>query len=103
MDRNIIPIEKVCILGEQVALANEDASSGQEKYHFMDDPVTIELVLDIYCTNHVCYLLSLFSEMREAPINTGILGIGGIIRPEGIGTITFKVTDSTGETQQIEL
>ena len=69
----------------------------------MDDPVTIELVLDNCCTNHVCYLLSLFSEMREAPINNGILGIGGIRTPEGIGTITFQITDSTGKTQQIDL
>ena len=69
----------------------------------MDDPVTIELGLDNCCTNHVCHLSSLFSEMREAPINTGILGIGGIRRPEGIGTITFQITDSTGKTQQIDL
>ena len=30
IDWNIVPIEKVCMLGEQVALENEYASSGQE-------------------------------------------------------------------------
>eukprot|EP00957_Ditylum_brightwellii_P173840 13234450-Ditylum_brightwellii.AAC.1 len=41
--------------------------------------------------------------MRDPPPGIGVLGIGGIEKPMTIGTIFFKITDSTLEAKTIEL
>eukprot|EP00957_Ditylum_brightwellii_P202660 15331192-Ditylum_brightwellii.AAC.1 len=69
----------------------------------MDEMMAIEFGLDNCCTNHVCCHKRLFKEMREAPDGVGILVIGGVRKPEGIGTVVFQLTDSTGDVHQIEL
>eukprot|EP00957_Ditylum_brightwellii_P033847 2565156-Ditylum_brightwellii.AAC.1 len=72
--------------GQIVALANECATQGGERYLFMDELMAIEFGLDDCCTNHMCCHKRLFKEMREAPDKVGILGIGGVRKPEGIRT-----------------
>eukprot|EP00957_Ditylum_brightwellii_P077277 5872867-Ditylum_brightwellii.AAC.1 len=41
--------------------------------------------------------------MRDPPPGIGVLGIGWIEKPLGIGTIVFKITESTLEAKTIEL
>eukprot|EP00957_Ditylum_brightwellii_P131129 10001558-Ditylum_brightwellii.AAC.1 len=41
--------------------------------------------------------------MRDPPPGIGVLGIGGIEKPMGFGTIIFQITDSTLEAKTIEL
>ena len=65
------------------------------------DKDTVEFGLDNCCTNHVCFEKKLFKEMRDPPPGIGVLGIGGIEKPMGIGTIIFKITDSTLEAKTI--
>eukprot|EP00957_Ditylum_brightwellii_P152058 11577863-Ditylum_brightwellii.AAC.1 len=69
----------------------------------MDELMAIEFGLDKCCTNHVCYHKMLFKEMKEALDGVGILGIGGVRKPEGIGTVVFQLTDSMGDVHQVEL
>eukprot|EP00957_Ditylum_brightwellii_P199755 15227957-Ditylum_brightwellii.AAC.1 len=69
-----------------VTLANENATQDGEGYLFIDELMTIEFGLDNCCTNHVYCHKRLFKEMREAPDGVGIFGIGGVRKPEGIGT-----------------
>eukprot|EP00957_Ditylum_brightwellii_P056272 4265517-Ditylum_brightwellii.AAC.1 len=51
------------------------------------DKDTVEFGLDNCCTNHVCFEKKLFKEMRDSPPGMGVLGIGEIEKPMGIGTI----------------
>eukprot|EP00957_Ditylum_brightwellii_P052223 3960347-Ditylum_brightwellii.AAC.1 len=69
----------------------------------MDKLIAIEFGLDNCCTNHVCCHKRLFKEMREAPNEVGILIIGGVRKPEGIGTVVFQLTDIMGDVYQVEL
>eukprot|EP00957_Ditylum_brightwellii_P146103 11124154-Ditylum_brightwellii.AAC.1 len=62
----------------------------------MDERISIVFGLDNCCTNHTCGVKKLFKELREAPARKGVLGIGGVSKPEGIGTIVFQVTDDGG-------
>eukprot|EP00957_Ditylum_brightwellii_P090765 6911991-Ditylum_brightwellii.AAC.1 len=93
----------ICMHGQLVALANESATQDGERYLFMDELMVTEFGLDNCCTNHLCYHKRLFKEMREAPYGVGILGIGGVRKPEGIRTVVFHLTDSMGDVHQIEL
>eukprot|EP00957_Ditylum_brightwellii_P041197 3118517-Ditylum_brightwellii.AAC.1 len=83
-----------------VALANENATQSGERYLFMDKLMAIDFGLDNCCTNHVCCYKRFFKEMREAPDGVGILGIGGVRKPEGIGTVVFQLIDSMGDAHQ---
>eukprot|EP00957_Ditylum_brightwellii_P119364 9106151-Ditylum_brightwellii.AAC.1 len=67
------------------------------------DKDTVELGLDKCCTNHVCFEKKLLKEMRDPLPGIGVLGIGGIEKPMGIGAIIFQITDSTLEATTIEL
>eukprot|EP00957_Ditylum_brightwellii_P162326 12359823-Ditylum_brightwellii.AAC.1 len=69
----------------------------------MDELMAIEFGLDNCCTNHVCCHKRLFKEIREAPDGVGILGIGGVRKPEGIRTVVFRLNDSMEDVHQIEL
>eukprot|EP00957_Ditylum_brightwellii_P017315 1303898-Ditylum_brightwellii.AAC.1 len=63
----------------------------------MDELRAIDLGLDNYCTNHMCYHKQLFKETREAPEGIGIIKIGGVRKPEGIRTAVFQLTNSMGK------
>eukprot|EP00957_Ditylum_brightwellii_P133065 10146458-Ditylum_brightwellii.AAC.1 len=69
----------------------------------MDELMSIEFGLDNCYNNHVCCHKRLFKEIREAPDGVGILDIGGVRKPEGIGTVVFQLIDSMGDAHQIEL
>eukprot|EP00957_Ditylum_brightwellii_P208433 15357415-Ditylum_brightwellii.AAC.1 len=69
----------------------------------MDVLMAIKFGLDNCCTNHVCCHKRLFREMREAPDRVGILGVGGVRKPEGFRTVVFQLTDSMVGVHQIEL
>eukprot|EP00957_Ditylum_brightwellii_P024589 1857327-Ditylum_brightwellii.AAC.1 len=60
-------------------------------------------MMDNCCTNHICKHKKLFKEMREVSEGISILGIGGVKKPAGIGTIVFQITDSMGRVHTIEL
>eukprot|EP00957_Ditylum_brightwellii_P196146 14945072-Ditylum_brightwellii.AAC.1 len=59
--------------------------------------------MDNCCTNHICGVRELFKDLRKAPEGKGILGIGGVSMPAGIGIIVIQITNSKGETSVIEL
>eukprot|EP00957_Ditylum_brightwellii_P192891 14686872-Ditylum_brightwellii.AAC.1 len=92
-----------CMHGQLVALANESATQDGERYLSMDELMVIEFGLDNCCTNHVCFHERPFKEMREAPYGVEIPSIGGVRKPEGIGTVVFQLTDIMGDVHQIEL
>eukprot|EP00957_Ditylum_brightwellii_P189863 14454058-Ditylum_brightwellii.AAC.1 len=93
--------EYTCILGETVALANEEPVK-QEGVTFMNEQATHEFGTDNCATGHVCKD-KLFKELREIPPGVSISGIGGIRKPSGIGTIVFSITDSKGASHEITL
>eukprot|EP00957_Ditylum_brightwellii_P109182 8328467-Ditylum_brightwellii.AAC.1 len=41
--------------------------------------------------------------MRDPPLDIGVLGIGGIEKPMGIGTVVFQITDSALVVKTIEM
>eukprot|EP00957_Ditylum_brightwellii_P098026 7466961-Ditylum_brightwellii.AAC.1 len=86
-----------------MTLANGVASEDDERYLFMDELMRLEFDMDNCCTNHICKHEKLFKEMREVPEGIFILGIGGVKKPEGIGTIVFQITDSMSKIHTIEL
>eukprot|EP00957_Ditylum_brightwellii_P054458 4126087-Ditylum_brightwellii.AAC.1 len=67
------------------------------------DKDKVEFGLDNCCTNHVCFEKKLFKEMRDPSFGIGVLSIGGIEKPIGIGTIVFKITNIALEAKAIEL
>eukprot|EP00957_Ditylum_brightwellii_P122612 9350834-Ditylum_brightwellii.AAC.1 len=86
-----------------VTLANENATQDRERYLFMNELMAIEVSLDNCCTNHVCHHKRLFKVMREATDGIGILVIGRVRKPKGIGTVVFQLTDIMEDVHQIEL
>eukprot|EP00957_Ditylum_brightwellii_P212332 15367190-Ditylum_brightwellii.AAC.2 len=52
---------------------------------------------------HICNLKQLFKELHPALAGTGIVGIGGVSLPEGIGNVVFQITDKDGKKHTIEL
>eukprot|EP00957_Ditylum_brightwellii_P059212 4494003-Ditylum_brightwellii.AAC.2 len=102
---NFTPVQ-TCFLGNTVVLASEgDNKEKIDRYSFAIDldKDTVEFALDNCCTSHVCFEKKLFKEMSDPPPGIGVLNIGGIEKPIGIGTIVFKITDSTLEAKTIEL
>eukprot|EP00957_Ditylum_brightwellii_P060519 4594992-Ditylum_brightwellii.AAC.1 len=79
-----------------IALTNDDRNNDDVGYSFMDERISVVFGHDNFCTNHICGVRKLFKEVREAPVGNGVLGIGSMSKPEGIGTILFKVTDDEG-------
>eukprot|EP00957_Ditylum_brightwellii_P145058 11048066-Ditylum_brightwellii.AAC.1 len=69
----------------------------------MDELMAIEFELDNCCTNYMCCHKWLLKEMRLAPEENGILSIGGVQKPEGIGIVVFQLTDSMGKVHHIKL
>eukprot|EP00957_Ditylum_brightwellii_P129629 9888808-Ditylum_brightwellii.AAC.1 len=63
----------------------------------------IEFGLDNCCMSHICNQRELFSAMRELPQGVGILGVVGIRKPEGIGTVVFQIINSKAEVKDIKL
>eukprot|EP00957_Ditylum_brightwellii_P208704 15358599-Ditylum_brightwellii.AAC.1 len=69
----------------------------------MDEQVTHEFGIDKCTTGCVCKNKHLFKELRETPPGVGIVSIGGISKPSGIGTIVFTITESKGASHEITL
>eukprot|EP00957_Ditylum_brightwellii_P167331 12738922-Ditylum_brightwellii.AAC.1 len=84
-------------------MANNDSNENDVGYAFMDERISVVFGLDNCCNNHICKVRKLFKELREAPIGKRVLGIGGVCKLEGIGTIIFQVTDDEGRVSSIEL
>eukprot|EP00957_Ditylum_brightwellii_P011639 879227-Ditylum_brightwellii.AAC.1 len=63
----------ICLLGEQIALANKGVVPREDETEKMKE---------------------LFMTLHAPPPGQGILGIGGIRKSEGIGTVVFLITDS---------
>eukprot|EP00957_Ditylum_brightwellii_P021479 1620396-Ditylum_brightwellii.AAC.2 len=81
------------MLEETVALANEE-SVKQEGVTSMDEQATHTFGIDNCATGH---------ELREPPPGVGVIGIGGISKPSGLGTIVFTITDCKGSSHEIIL
>eukprot|EP00957_Ditylum_brightwellii_P043223 3275593-Ditylum_brightwellii.AAC.3 len=94
---------QTCMIRQKVALANGVASEDDKRYPFMDELMRLKFGIDNCCTNHICKHKKLFEEMWEVPEGIGILGIGGVKKPAGIGTIVFQIADSMGRDSTIEL
>eukprot|EP00957_Ditylum_brightwellii_P061179 4642461-Ditylum_brightwellii.AAC.1 len=78
-----------CLLGEQIALANEGVTPGveeTEKICFPEEDSNTEFGLDNCCTVHACQRKELFKTLNAPPEGQGIIGVGGIRKLEGIGT-----------------
>eukprot|EP00957_Ditylum_brightwellii_P139612 10640970-Ditylum_brightwellii.AAC.1 len=78
-----------CLLGEQIALANEGVTPWEEeteKMYFLEEDSHTDFGLDNCCTVHICHRRELFKNLNVPPKGQGILGVGGIRKPEGIGT-----------------
>ena len=95
-----------CLLGEQIALANEGVTPGAEeteKMCFLEEDSNTDFGLANCCTVYVCQRKELFKTLNAPPEGQGILGFGCIRKPEGIGTVVFLITDSEGIEREIEL
>eukprot|EP00957_Ditylum_brightwellii_P016275 1224254-Ditylum_brightwellii.AAC.1 len=93
-----------CLFGKSndIALANNDRYN-DVGYSFIDKRISVVFRLDNCCTNHICGVRKLFKELREAPDGKVVLGSGDVSKPEGIGTIVFRVTDDEGRASDIEM
>jgi hypothetical protein len=70
---------------------------------FLEEDSITEFGLDNCCTLHVCHRRELFKTLNAPPEGQGMLGVGGIRKPESIGTVVFFKTDSEGIEKEIEL
>eukprot|EP00957_Ditylum_brightwellii_P073384 5577037-Ditylum_brightwellii.AAC.1 len=61
---------------------------------FLEEDSITEFRLDNCCTVHVCQRKELFKTLNAPLEGQGILGVGGVRKPEGIGTVVFLRTDS---------
>ena len=82
----------LCMHGEKLILASDVNNQHHGEYSFMEDPKIYEFGMDNCCTNHICNEKGLFEDLKDAPVDISILGIGGARRPEGIGTIKFQIS-----------
>eukprot|EP00957_Ditylum_brightwellii_P054835 4155904-Ditylum_brightwellii.AAC.1 len=95
-----------CLLGEQIALANEGVTPGTEeteKMCFLEEDSITKFGLNNCCTVHVCQRKELFKTLNAPPEGQDILGVGGVRKTKGIGTVVFLITDSEGIEREIEL
>eukprot|EP00957_Ditylum_brightwellii_P122803 9364625-Ditylum_brightwellii.AAC.1 len=93
-----------CLFGEQIALANKGVAPGAEEIEnmcFLEEDSNTEFGLDNCCTTHICHGRELFKTLNAPPEGQGILGDGGIRKPEGIGTVVLLITDSKGTEREI--
>eukprot|EP00957_Ditylum_brightwellii_P191613 14589147-Ditylum_brightwellii.AAC.1 len=70
---------------------------------FLEEDSNTEFGLDNCCTVHVSQRKELFKTLNAPPKGQGILGVGGIRKPEGVGTVVFLITDSEVIEREIEL
>ena len=76
----------VCILSNQVR--------DEDRIWDMDfDSDDVEFGADNCATHHICSVKSLFISLDDTCVPVTVKGISGASRAEGIGTISFKMTD----------